>query len=193
MRLCTSIKLPIIETLNFLMTPTSSISDKVTKDNAIHLLCLKIKNFFPDICQICKESYTFNLNDSPLISCGSCGQEVHRLCYLDLLKRMNLVNEKEELHQLIYKIPGFYYLCPSCQDETINFPHTPNKDPEILPSDELSTTESPTQISNAAESTEKHNNETQNTPRRILPPIPSTPNVIIAQQTNETLEGFLMN
>ena len=103
---------------------------------------------------------------------------------------MNLVNEKEELHQLIYKIPGFYYLCPSCQDETINFPHAPNKDPEILPSDESSTTESPTQITNAAESTEKHNNETQNTPRRILPPIPSTPNVIIAQRTNVTLEGL---
>ena len=139
-------KLPIIETLNFLMTSTSSLSDKVTKDDAIHLLCLKIKNFFPDVCQICKESYSFNLNDSPLISCGACGQEVHRLCYLDLLKSMNLVNEKEELRHIIYNIPGLYYLCPPCQDETIKFPCVPNNEAETLLPQQSSSTESATQI-----------------------------------------------
>ena len=183
-------KLPIIETLNFLMKPSSSLSDKVTKDDAIHLLCLKIKNFFPDICQICKESYSFNLNDSPLISCGACGQEVHRLCYLDLFKSMNLVNENEEVRHLIYKIPGFYYLCPPCQDETIKFPHIPNNQTETLSSEQSSTSESASQITEATESIEKDINKTQNTPRRILPQTPFTPNVLIGQQTNDTSEGI---
>ena len=109
-------KTPIIDTLNFLMSSPSSFPSSTMKDDAIHLLCLKIKNFFPDVCQICNKSYSVQLDDRPLISCGGCGQEVHRPCYLNLLKSMNLLNDTEELSHFIYKIPGIYYLCPSCQD-----------------------------------------------------------------------------
>ena len=102
----------IIETLNFLAK--TKIED-LKKDEAIDKLCLKIKNYFPDICQICDQSYTVKFDDKFLMKCGSCGQEVHQPCYIKLLKTMNLLDENEELRDLVYNIPGIYYLCQSCQ------------------------------------------------------------------------------
>ena len=58
------------------------------------------------------------------MKCGSCGQEVHRPCYLKLLKSMNLLNENEEMAVTFYRIPEMYYLCASCQNTTINFLYT---------------------------------------------------------------------
>ena len=87
----------IIETLNFLSKATN---EDMNKDIAIDKLCLKIKNFFPDICQICDQSYIVKYEDKPLLNCGSCGQEVHRLCYLKLLRSMKLINDNEEMSDL---------------------------------------------------------------------------------------------
>ena len=65
----------IKQTLKFLSKVTAKDSKK---EDMIDKLCLKIKNFFPDTCQICNLSYSFKLEDRPLLKCGSCGQEVHR-------------------------------------------------------------------------------------------------------------------
>ena len=184
-------KTPIIDTLNYLMS-SPSFSSNTIKDDAIHLLCLKIKSFFPDVCQICNKSYSVKLDDRPLISCGGCGQEVHRPCYLNLLKSMNLLNESEELSHLIYKIPGFLYLCPTCQDETINFPHAKIKKSAVIAPEQSSPPASPTQITVVAESAEEQSINCQQTPRRTLPTIPLTPNVFVDSQPNENLEGIYL-
>lgn len=182
-------KSPIIETLDYLTTSSSSLpSNNLNKDDAIHLLCLKIKNFFPDVCQICQESYSCKLNDKPLISCGACGQEVHRPCYLKLLMSMNLLNEHEKLCNLIFKIPGFCYLCPACQDENINFTHK-NETDEVK---QAQITNSPTQITEAVEATESFLNGTQPTPRRTLPHIPITPDIIIDRPSNKIVDGIYL-
>ena len=189
-------KTPIIDTLNFLMSSPSSFPSSTMKDDAIHLLCLKIKNFFPDVCQICNKSYSVQLDDRPLISCGGCGQEVHRPCYLNLLKSMNLLNDTEELSHFIYKIPGFYFLCPSCQDETINFPHASMKKSEVSSPEKscpaASPTASPTKITVVAESVDEQPRNSQHTPRRTLPAIPFTPNVLVESQPTESLEGIYL-
>ena len=127
----------IIETLNFLSKATNK---DMNKDIAIDKLCLKIKNFFPDICQICDQSYIVKYEDKPLLNCGSCGQEVHRLCYLKLLRSMKLINDNEEMSELLYKIPGLYYLCPSCQDETISFTYNKQNTDTISSKTESSST-----------------------------------------------------
>lgn len=106
----------ISETLQFLSNGRSINGNKNT---LIDRLCLKIKNYFPDICQICNSSYSFKIGDHEFLSCASCGQEVHRACYLDLLKRMNLIDENEKLHDFLFKIPGFCFLCPPCEEQTV--------------------------------------------------------------------------
>ena len=108
----------IMETLEFLSRQTV---EKENKDDLVQKLCLKIKNYFPDICQICNVSYTFQFQDQAFMHCSMCGQEVHKTCYLKLLKEMNLVNENETVRKL-FNIPGIFFLCPNCQVKTILFP-----------------------------------------------------------------------
>ena len=106
----------ILDTLHFLSC--KPVKDSI-KSNLIEMLCLKIKNYFPDVCQICSNSYCFKFGDTEFLSCRSCGQEAHQQCYLDLLKDMNLINENEQIQKYFLEIPGFFFLCPSCQDEII--------------------------------------------------------------------------
>ena len=54
--------------------------------------------------------------------CAMCGQEAHKPCYLNLLKKRNLINEKEKVRSTLFDIPGMYFLCPTCQGKIILFP-----------------------------------------------------------------------
>ena len=171
----TCLKDTIMETLMFL-SKTSSVDTTIkNKDEAVNKLCLKIKNFFQDKCQICDETYTIKLDDQPLRNCGSCGQEVHRRCYVNILKRMNLLNEKQELTHLIFGIPGIYYLCPSCQEETINFPNPKTHD-------KVTTHVSPTNLQKPVSDITNRENQSIPSPRRTLPHLPITPNVVVTQR-----------
>uniref|UniRef100_A0A7M5VCZ5 Uncharacterized protein n=1 Tax=Clytia hemisphaerica TaxID=252671 RepID=A0A7M5VCZ5_9CNID len=65
-----------------------------------------------------------------------CGQEVHRECYLNILKDMNLVDHNEAIRDRLFKIQ-----CQSCQENTVSFTHdsnTPNP-PRSTESQEKST------------------------------------------------------
>ena len=147
-----SIKKDIIqESLTYLSKgkkPTGNKNDLIDK------LCLKIKNYFPDICQICNMEYTYKISDPEFLSCFSCGQEVHRECYLELLKKMNLVDENEKVLKYIFNIPGLCFLCTTCQKETIIFPndgqdsitsqnHEVQDDHSVIDDDNLNANESP--------------------------------------------------
>ena len=91
-------------------------SDNLKKDELIEFLVLKVKSFFPDICQICQNEYCFKLDDEKFLSCGSCGQEVHRQC---LAKKLQSVNISNEDVQNLFRIPSFHYLCANCEKPTI--------------------------------------------------------------------------
>ena len=90
---------------------------KVKKDVLLDALIMKVKNHFPDICQICKKEYCHKLDDEPFLECHSCGQEVHKSCYFNLLVSMNLLDETGMPRDILFKIPGIHYLCVSCEDE----------------------------------------------------------------------------
>jgi len=158
------------------------------KEAAVNKLCMKIKTFFKDTCQLCNEAYTTKLNHQPLMHCGSCGQKVHRQCYVNLLKSMNLLDENEQMRHLIFNIPGIYYLCSLCQDETINFPHN-----KPCNNDEDEENGNSTQIESQSPAAKTNDEEIQSnhTPRRVLPPIPITPNVILNQKSTQESEVHL--
>ena len=159
----------ITQTLEFLSK--SSVADS-KKEDMIDKLCLKIKNFFPETCQICDISYSVKLEDKPFLKCGSCGQEVHRQCYLKLLKKINLIDENEELREILCKIPGIFYLCPSCQEETISFPHTPSIN--------LTVEDQPIPIKETSTKLLNTNKSLNRTPR-ILPKLPLAVTPVVHQ------------
>ena len=86
------------------------------KDQLIDFIIQKIQNLFPDVCQICQKSYCINLEYEHFLSCGSCGQEIHKECLIMKLKNINLtINDVQKL----FRIPGFHYLCPRCEQSSI--------------------------------------------------------------------------
>ena len=171
----------IFDTLNFL---SKGNAEKANKNDLVQKLCLKVKSYFPDICQICNATYVFNFDDKPLLECESCGQEVHRECYVNLFKEMNLLDENEVIRDTLFKIPGISFLCQSCHSETVSFTHRnishpPSKTPSPTESQEKVTH---IEILEDTFSTKKVNLPTSNpTPRRTLP---MTPNVIISNNPN---------
>ena len=74
----------------------------------------KLQSLLPETCGICKESYTIQKNDPKFLSCSVCKQEVHRACYMPLLKTGD-----KTLGESILKIPGMHYLCPACEYDLI--------------------------------------------------------------------------
>ena len=186
----------IIDTLDFL---SKQKPEDANKENLVQKLCVKIQNYFPDTCQICSSSYTFGFDDKSFLQCVSCGKEAHRQCYLNLLKDMNLVSENEVIRVSLFRIPGFYFLCHSCQDGTVNFtqrnlPKSPNKPIAHLPKDptegdeESIVTIQPaplledlTKDKTESSLTIPEDNLIKQTPKRLLP---SLPNVIIANQNS---------
>ena len=103
----------LLKTVNFL----GNYPDCIKKDDLIDLLILRVKNFFPDICNICHQEYCIKIDDEHFLACSSCGQEVHKPCYMQILTDMGLLMNNNDIPFL--RIPGFHMLCGSCEDETI--------------------------------------------------------------------------
>ena len=117
-RMLNSLNKPIlIQTLSYLFART--IDNKIKKDDLLDMLIMKIKSYFPDFCQLCNHSYCFKFGDDPFLACQSCGQEVHKPCYFNLLASMNLLSEKGTPKDLIFKIPGICFLCSRCESDVI--------------------------------------------------------------------------
>ena len=84
--------------------------DQLKKSACVHELIYRIQNLLPETCAICNDTYTIKKDDSPVLSCSICKHEVHRECYLPLLN--SAVNN-------VSNVPGFHYLCPSCEEDLI--------------------------------------------------------------------------
>ena len=110
----------IVQTLCFLGHDQTNWEDHL-KASCIHELICRIQSLLPEDCIVCKESYTIQKTDPPLLSCSICRQEVHHKCYKPLLE----TGESSLMNML--KIPGFHYLCPSCVDDMI-----PDKDDGLI-------------------------------------------------------------
>ena len=103
------------------------------KDVIVDALILRIKNFFPDICQLCGDTYCIKLEDTPFMACEACGQEVHKPCFIEKLNYLNMLN-KDGMPDLVFRlIPGMHYLCGTCEKDTIIDQHNiVNTDESLL-------------------------------------------------------------
>ena len=91
------------------------------KEPLIRNLVCRIQNLFPDTCALCGETYVNNVNDSIILPCEICGQDVHR-CILQLLgKEQTDVLTAADLMDHInpLKLPGIHYICAHCEPSTI--------------------------------------------------------------------------
>ena len=98
----------IIQALTFLGATHKNWDDHI-KSACIHELIYRIQGLLPEVCAICNDTYTIHKDDSPLLACSICKQEVHRECYTPLLNG----------NQNIADLPGFHYFCPSCEKDLI--------------------------------------------------------------------------
>ena len=59
------------------------------------------------------------MDDEKFLACGSCGQEVHKQCFMEKLFELRLITENEKPNLIFLQLPGFHYLCGSCEADTI--------------------------------------------------------------------------
>lgn len=120
---------PLLKTLNFL----GHFPDKIPKNELVDAVLLRIKNFFPDICGICEKEYCVKINDDAFLACAACGQEAHKDCYMKVLEDKGLLSKSETGEITIINIPGFHFLCNSCEEE-ITLKTKGNKQTPLIPS-----------------------------------------------------------
>ena len=73
----------LVETANLLKIRNVALKNK---EPLTHLIVCRIQNLLPDNCGICNERYSVKLLDTTLLECAICGQEVHRKCFMSLVK-----------------------------------------------------------------------------------------------------------
>ena len=122
----------LVETANLLKIRNAALKNK---EPLTHLIVCRIQNLLPDNCGICKERYSVKLLDTPLLECAICGQEVHRKCFMSLVKAA-MPSEDNELQDLDatkfqalfnpLQLPGIFYICKACQVTTIPDEETGN-------------------------------------------------------------------
>lgn len=111
----------LVSSLEYLGVPGMS---NYRKETCVSSLICKLQNLFPDQCGFCKKDYCVKLTETPLLTCGKCGQGSHDPCIMDLLDIpeadrpattpqmvWNLVNPKN--------LTGLHYLCQECETNII--------------------------------------------------------------------------
>ena len=135
----------IIQTLIFLGATDKNWDDHI-KSACIHELIYRIQGLLPEVCAICNDTYTIHKDDSPLLACSICKQEVHRECYTPLLNG----------NQNIADLPGFHYFCPSCEKDLI-----PEKDTGLKKGKKKESASTNISIGDLDKCTEKYPNRKQ--------------------------------
>ena len=93
------------------LSPRAPDNKKLYKNRntLAHRVLLKLESLLPSKCGICVTAYNRQLNDTPLLTCWTCYRPSHDCP--QLLENSAVIEEAK-------KIPGFKWLCPSCEDHT---------------------------------------------------------------------------
>ena len=111
----------LTETLDYLNMPNRT---EYKKSANVEALIFRIQNLLPEVCGICKNTYTTKNSDINLLSCSLCGQEAHQSCLLKLLKteddKLTQIS-KTDVQRIINpcNIPGFHYFCHTCSAQAL--------------------------------------------------------------------------
>ena len=93
-----------------------------TKPVIAHSIVCRIQNFLPETCSICSGTCRSERNDTHLLECAVCGQEIHHPCLLQMLQKESVGSlTAEEVKQTLNPLGlnGLHYLCKVCTDATI--------------------------------------------------------------------------
>jgi hypothetical protein len=63
------------------LTNSRECDIKGTKHDVAQLLLVALESLLPDTCQLCKEIYTVEREDTPSLRCKGCSQGFHQSCY----------------------------------------------------------------------------------------------------------------
>ena len=93
------------------LEPRASDNKKLYKNSntLAHRVILKLESLFPAKCGICVVPYSRLLTDIPLLTCWTCFRPSH-----DCAKML----ENADVIAQVKEIPGFKWLCASCEDHT---------------------------------------------------------------------------
>lgn len=112
----------IISTMEYLQV----FDNDYNKEPLIKNMVCRIQNLFPDVCGFCNETYVVKVNDSPLLPCKICGQDVHKPCLMSRLRLNNADEISESDARHIFNplnLSGLHYICSHCEPTII-----PNKE-----------------------------------------------------------------
>ena len=86
------------------LTNTRECDVKGTKHDVAGQLLIALEALLPDTCQVCKEIYTVEREDTPSLRCKGCSQGFHQACY-----------DRLEVGPSLAELPGeFSWLCTVC-------------------------------------------------------------------------------
>ena len=86
------------------LTNTRECDVKGTKHDVAGQLLIALEALLPDTCQVCKEMYSVEREDSPSLRCKGCSQGFHQACY-----------DRLELGPSLAELPGeFSWMCSVC-------------------------------------------------------------------------------
>ena len=96
--------------------------DNWLKPRVVNEVICRIENLLTDNCHICGEVFATGLDDSLLLQCELCGQNMHQPCLINLLGDAYHENiTHDEVLNILNpcKVKGFHYLCHFCSEHTI--------------------------------------------------------------------------
>lgn len=109
------------------------------KPLACMLIC-RIQTLLPDTCVFCKQEYSVDPNDTPLLTCRICSQGSHDECVRkhisdstgqdlsdDEKSEKSRADTQKKVKSIInpLNIPGMHYICHACEDERLPEASTP--------------------------------------------------------------------
>ena len=111
----------LIKTLIFLKAPEKNWSAFVKSIILNELVC-RIQNLLLDNCGLCGNKFATYLDEPLLLPCELCGQNIHRLCLINLLGAKyheDITPAEVKLLLNPFQLKNFHYLCSSCSSTTI--------------------------------------------------------------------------
>ena len=118
-KLASAKKGELVKTMNFLGVPEQANYNKPT---VVYNLICRIQNLFPDICTVCKDSYTVDVEEISILECALCGQSAHSPCIKALLgiDPTQSLTAKEVANKINpFNIPDLHFFCKECSASTI--------------------------------------------------------------------------
>ena len=146
-------KCDIVNALKFLKVEDRNWNNYL-KEACVHELICRIQNLLIDKCQFCSVNYMTSKDDTLLLQCSKCGQNVHKECLATLLgEKYNSGLTAQDVMDIVnpYKIDSFHFLCQRCS--LSNIPQTTDglKKSALPKSKSNDTSRSPPNLSHAAD------------------------------------------